>query len=189
MSRPRLAARLAAIALCGASFIATSPPDWTDMMGVDFEVLTLDATHTAVAMTGHGSTADGFDPPVLSFALSGDDTGAGCIVTAYRLEAAWPEAYDEAGLPVVPEGAEALIEATLSGPETAVMVDIDDVDQDEDAHILFASDGACAFSGRAVFRASAYASKRSDDPKVDGDAEVTAPADQLSALTKTEVDY
>ena len=93
MSRPRLAARLAAIALCGASFIATSPPDWTDMMGFDFEVLTLDATHTAVAMTGHGSTADGFDPPVLSFALSGEDTGAGCIVTAYRLEAAWAEAY------------------------------------------------------------------------------------------------
>jgi hypothetical protein len=189
MSRPRLAARLAAIALCGASFIATSPPDWTDMMGFDFETLTLDAEHPAIAMTGHGSTADGFDPPVLSFSLDGADTGAGCIVTVYRLEAAWDETYDEGGLPVVPQGAEALVEATLSGGATAVIVDMDDADQDEDVHILFASDGACAFSGRAVFRASAYASKRSDDPKVDGDAEVTAPADQLSALTKTEVDY
>ena len=188
-SRSQLALRLAAVTLCGACFIATSPPYWTDTMGFDWEPIVLDATHTAVALSGSATTAAGFDAPWLTFTLTGTDTGAGCIVTAYRLSAPWTEAYNEAGLPVIPEDAEALVEATVAGAETGVTADVSDAEAGEAAHILFASDGSCAFGGRARFLASAYASERSEDPQLDGEAELTAPAALLDGITRTTLDF
>ena len=185
--RASLALRLGAVCLAGAAFIATSPPYWTDSVTWSFAPVQLNAERPFVLVRVQGSVADGFGDSNLQIGINGDEATEGCPVSVHLLDGPWDGALDEAGLPVLPETVELLIEDTLVGEAVGVGAWAEEYPNDTDAFFMISTNGACDFEGTVYAGASKEAKQRSDDPEVQAEAELLAPQATVDEATKTRM--
>ena len=184
--RASLALRLGAVCLAGAAFIATSPPDWTDSVTWSFAPVQLNAERPFVLVRVQGSVADGFGAPDLQIGVHGEEATEGCPVRIHLLDEPWDGVLDEAGLPVLPETAELIAEATLVG-EMGTGGWAAAYPNDTDAFFMISTNGACDLEGTVYAGASKGAKQRSDDPEVQAEAELLAPQATVDEATKTRM--
>lgn len=187
--RPRasLALRLAAVCLAGVAFIATSPPYWTDMVGYQFDPVQLNAERPFVLVRVQATVADDFGDPDIDLRLSGRALGEGCVARAHLLEGEWDGALDEAGLALVPEGAQPVGESSLVGETTELYVFLEEHPNGADALILIETDGDCDFTGVLNANASKYVKERTLDPELEAEAELLAPQATVDEAIQTRM--
>ena len=185
--RASLGLRLGAVCLAGAAFIATSPPYWTDTVSYQFDPVQLNAERPFVLVRVQATVADDFGDPDIDLRVAGRALGEGCVARAHLLEGEWDGALDDAGLALVPEGAQPVGESSLVGETTELYVFLEEHPNGADALILIETDGDCDFMGVLNARASKYVKERTLDPELEAEAELLAPQATVDEAIQTRM--